>query len=67
MKTKDPLYIQVYETSYSMFGMPTIRNLFLARMVKVLGGINEGVQPGTYIFTMKINKKFQICTSLNEA
>lgn len=62
-----PLYVEVTGTDYQTFGKPTVRNRMLADFLKrKLGGINESVPPGTYIFTIYMNWKLQIITDLHK-
>lgn len=56
-KPKRPLLVVVTETEYQipavLGGRPNLRELFLALMIKNLGGVNESVTPGTYDFDVQ--------------
>lgn len=56
-KPKRPLLVVVTETEYQipaiLGGRPTLREIFLATLIKSLGGVNESVTPGTYEFDVK--------------
>lgn len=63
-----PLYVEVDEFEYNMYGTPTRRNKQLAKILKRIGGVNHAVPAGTYIFDVKFDwKRFQFCASLKEA
>jgi hypothetical protein len=64
MAKKSPLYIEVSEKKYDMFGVPSIRNRILAEFLKALGGINESVEPGTYIFSVHLNRRLRFVSDL---
>jgi hypothetical protein len=66
MLNKSPLYIQVSEKTYDMLGVPSIRNRILAEFLKALGGINESVEPGTYIFRVHLNRRLRFVSDLRK-
>jgi len=67
-KKPSPLYVEVTEGRYDMYGTPTRRNKQLAAILKRIGGVNESVPPGTYIFDVKFDwKRFKFCCHLGEA
>jgi hypothetical protein len=50
-KPKPGLMVLVSETRYDMFGSPnSLRDLYLAGLLKANGGINHSVAPGIYTF-----------------
>lgn len=65
---KNVLYVRVDENRWDAMGNKTLRNKYLTNLLTSLGGVDESVTPGWYIFKAKIDwKRFKLMVSLEEA
>ena len=52
-KDNDSFLIAVSHDRYEMYARPTLKNQFIANLIKRQGGISDTVPPGMYVATVK--------------